>query len=169
MNQNDVIDVLTAVAAGDRRTVGPEDVQLWGMVLDADMPKTFALEAVLAHFKERPDTWLQPGHIQQRWRDYRRDQLAREEDAAREARQAALDARNVADLGADALAAGLSVEVPLKYFRRSQQPGGNPLTVPCPWCKATVGQHCHFPFSTERTKNPHPSRVEAVQPKEESA
>jgi hypothetical protein len=153
--------LLTEIAVTDKRTIGRPDVEVWAAVLDEGMPLEFARTAALAHFRDNPDLWLAPGHIHQRWRAHVRDQLAREEDAAREARQAALDARNVADLGVAALAAGKGIPE-IKYFRRSQQPGGNPLTVACPWCKASPGQHCRFPNSTERTKHPHPSRMDAL-------
>lgn len=70
MNRNDVIDVLTAVAAADRRTVGEADVDIWLSVL-VDLPLDSALEAVRDHLREQPDTWMQPGHVYQRARRLR--------------------------------------------------------------------------------------------------
>lgn len=62
MNRNDVIDVLTAVAAGTRRTVGNADVEIWGSVI-GHLDKQLALEAVAIHFREAPGVWLEPGHV----------------------------------------------------------------------------------------------------------
>lgn len=156
MDRSDVVDVLTAVAAGTGREIGEVDVKLWQSVV-GDVPKRFALEAVLAHFRECPGVWLEPGHIVQRWRDYRRDQIAREPDEMREARQAALDARLVEAV--EELVEAKSVPAPLKFTRRE---GPNPLNVACPWCKATVGRACTVPQTRDITK-PHPSRIEALE------
>lgn len=162
MNRSEAAELLAVVQSGDRRTVGQADVELWAEVL-GDVPLTFASNAVIAHFKDYPEVWLQPGHIHQRWRAYRRDQIAREDDRMREARQAALDARNVDELGVTSLVESITAEpVTLKYVRRSEQHGLNPLVIPCPWCKATVGRACTN-SATKGTTNPHPSRVEAVE------
>ena len=155
MNRSDVVDVLTAVAAGTGREIGEVDVQLWQSVM-GDIPKQFALDAVLTHFRERPGVWLEPGHIVQRWKDYRRDQLSREPDEMREARQAALDARLVEAVEELVDATTLP---PLTFTR---QEGPNPLNVPCPWCKATIGRACIIPNTRNITK-PHPSRIEALE------
>lgn len=73
MNKSDVVDVLTMVAAGDRRTVGDADVQMWHLVI-GDIPKDFALSAVVAHRRDRPGVWIEPGHIAERWAVFRREQ-----------------------------------------------------------------------------------------------
>lgn len=166
MNRNDVIDVLRAVQAGTGRTMGEPEIVLWQSVL-GECPKDFALAAVLAHFKERPGVWLEPGHVWSRWRDHRRDQLAREDEPARLARQAALDARLA---GVDELAAAKAIpaDTPATHIRPSTQYGANPLTVQCPWCRAAVGRPCTN-TATKKHTNPHPARVEAVTPQEESA
>ena len=97
MNKSETARLLAAVQAGDRRTVGEADVELWSRVV-SDVPLQFGLEAVVAHFRENAGVWLEPGHIWARWRDYRRELLAREDDAAREARQAALETRDAINL-----------------------------------------------------------------------
>jgi hypothetical protein len=163
MNKQDIAVLLTEISVTDKRKIGRPDVEAWSAVLTDDIPLGFARQAAVAHFREKPDTWLNAGHIVERWRAYRRDQLAREEDAMREARQAALDAKNVEALGVTALAEAITSEpVPVKYFRRSQSGQPNPLTVPCPWCRVMAGHACRFPNTTEYTKNPHPSRVDAA-------
>ncbi|MEX7470163.1 hypothetical protein AB4Z39_10670 [Mycobacterium adipatum] len=72
MNRDDVIDVLTAVAAADRRTVGEADVQIWLGVLE-HIPLDVALEAVRDHLRDKPDMWMQPGHVYQRSREIMRN------------------------------------------------------------------------------------------------
>lgn len=72
VTRDEVIDVLTVIAAADRRTVGEADVNVWLTVLD-DQPLDLALAAVRDHLREQPDTWVQPGHVYQRIRKMRRD------------------------------------------------------------------------------------------------
>lgn len=76
MNRDDVIDVLTAVAAGDRRTVGDADVDVWQAII-GELAKDYALQAVRDHMRDRPGVWLEPGHVYQRARALRRDELDR--------------------------------------------------------------------------------------------
>lgn len=155
MNRSETALLLATVQAGDRRTVGETDVEMWFRVA-GEVPLEFARSAVIDHFRDFPGVWLEPGHIVQRWKDFRRDQIAREPDEMREARQAALDARLVDAVEELAEAKTLP---PLKFVRRE---GPNPLTVPCPWCKATVGRACTIPNTRDITK-PHPSRIEALE------
>lgn len=86
MTKNDVVDVLTAVAVGDRRTVGKNDVALWFRVI-GELPKDLAMQAVVDHFTECPGVWLEPGHIVARVRAIRRDMYERESDEERAYRQ----------------------------------------------------------------------------------
>jgi Zn-finger nucleic acid-binding protein len=86
MTKNDVVDVLTAVAVGDRRTVGKNDVELWFRVI-GDLQKDLTMQAVVDHFTECPGVWLEPGHIVQRVRAIRRDAYERESDMERAYRQ----------------------------------------------------------------------------------
>lgn len=156
MNRNDIIDVLTAVAAGDRRTVGEADVTMWGRVISDDtrITKDEALVAVVDHFRERPGVWLEPGHIVERVRAVRRDRLEREPDWAREARQAALEAKAAEDIAELAARKG----IPDARFRRP--PKNGPLTVRCPWCHAAVGDRCVVPRTEQKMREYHPSRKE---------
>ncbi len=159
MNKADVVDILSLVQAGDRRTVGEGDVEMWFLVI-SDVPKDFATSAVVAHFRDCPGVWLEPGHIVQRWREFRQDRAMRESDAERAARQAALDAR-VAEAIEPAVAA---TAIPLKYTRPSQRQDGkpNPLSIRCPWCHAGEFRPCKTPNTDVTLRDPHPSRVEAV-------
>jgi hypothetical protein len=158
MNRNDVIDVLTAVAAATRRTVGQADVEIWEGVIGGD-DVTLALKAVRDHLRDRPGVWLEPGHVHQRVRAYVRDSLERESDAEREGRQNALAAK-VRDR-VDALASGKAIpSEPAKYVRRGD--GQNPLNVPCSYCRATVGRPCVNGATGQplRESSAHPTRVE---------
>lgn len=76
MTLADVADVLTAVSVGTGREIGETDVRLWHTVM-GDVPKSFALEAVALHFRERPGVWLEPGHVVDRWRSHCRDAMQR--------------------------------------------------------------------------------------------
>lgn len=161
MNRDDMIDVLSAVAGAYNRTIGNADVEIW-MRVCGDVPKEFALEAVLEHLRDKPGVWLEPGHIYQRWKAYRIDQLARETREARDARQAALDARLVGTVHELAESHTIPEDV-LKYGRRSKAPE---LAVPCPWqsCRAKPGNPCVNHDGKPLKHNAfHPSRTEAAQ------
>lgn len=158
MNRDEMVDVLTAIAVGDRRTVGRTDVDFWWTVI-GDLPKDLALRAVREHFRERPGVWLEPGHIMERVRAIRREELEREPDAAREARQDALEAKVAKDVAE--LAASKGIPGPVKFTRRE----ANALLVKCDWCKAGIGTACTIPGSRDLlTKGGgfHPARVEAA-------
>lgn len=81
MTRDDVIDVLTAVAAADRRTVGDADVDVWQAII-GELTKDFALQAVRDHLRDRPGVWIEPGHVYQRARALRRDEMDRTVPAA---------------------------------------------------------------------------------------
>ncbi len=157
MNRNDVVDVLSVVAAASRRTVGETDVDVWQAVIGND-DKQLALRAVRDHLAECPGVWLEPGHVHQRVRAYVRDQIEREPREAREARQEALAAKAAED--AQELAERKGIPGPVKFARRKPAAA---LSVRCPWCKANIGNRCVVPNTNERPQGGfHPSRVEAA-------
>jgi len=158
VNKSDIVDVLSFVAAGDRRTVGDADVEMWFLVI-SDVPKDFALHAVIAHRRDCPGVWLEPGHIVQRWKDHRRDELSREPDRVREARQAELDARLV-----EAIDTANTNVLPLRFTRQSNRTDGkpNPLSVRCPWCRSGEHRPCQIPGTNVTMREVHPSRRELV-------
>jgi hypothetical protein len=153
MNRNDVIDVLTAVAAADRRTVGHADVDIWQAVI-GDLPRDLTLQAVRAHLREKPGVWLEPGHVYQWVKAARRDQLEREPDQFREARQRMLDAKAAEDAADRTQWVG-----PLKHDR----PSVNSLARPCPHCGAHAMSRCVVP-GTRRPPHggTHTARLEAA-------
>jgi hypothetical protein len=69
VNQSEVVDVLTAAAMFDRRTVGKADAEAWLAVI-GDLPAGEAIAAVRAHYTETTD-WLMPAHIRKRVREMR--------------------------------------------------------------------------------------------------
>jgi hypothetical protein len=76
VDRNDVIDLLTIVQVGDNRTVGETDIGFWfGMLGPFD--KDDCLDAILAHRRDQPGVWLEPGHVSGRVRAARRDRLDR--------------------------------------------------------------------------------------------
>lgn len=159
MTREELGQVLRVVAAATRRTFGEADIAIWHPIIK-DVPVEWAKQAVVAHFRDYPGVWLEPGHIYQRWRTFRLDQVARESREEREARQAALDAAKVdPDILALARAKAIPEEEP--KFKRGGMNG--PKSVKCPWCKARVAQPCVERHSQQPlTKTAfHPGRVEA--------
>lgn len=155
MARADVWDVLAAVAAADRRTVGNADVTVWEAVI-GNLPKELCLAAVRDHLRCCPGVWLEPGHVYQRVRAMQRDLLERESDEAREARQQALEAKAAADPVEPAAS-----NAPPKYRR----PQLNALSVPCPYegCKAGVGRWCTNRATGRPRKVAHPARLDAAE------
>lgn len=72
MNREEVIDVLSVVAAATRRTVGETDVKIWGSIIGS-LTKEVALEAVRDHLRDKPGVWMEPGHVYQRSREIMRN------------------------------------------------------------------------------------------------
>lgn len=85
----------------------------------------------------------------------RQDRMARAIEPAREA----LDPGRVAEHVAE-----ITATLGAKFNRPSRRPGANPLTVRCPWCHASPGQHCTVPQTNRRPHGgAHPSRLEAAE------
>jgi len=91
MNRNDVIDVLTKIAAFDRRTIGEGDIAAWQETI-GHLDRDDALTAVTTHFRSS-ETWLMPVHLIGLARDIAHDRMMRETPAEREQRTAAIDAK----------------------------------------------------------------------------
>lgn len=65
MNRDEIIDLLTAASAYDRRSVGEADVAAWSEAASrANWTFTKALDALHEHFATSA-AWLMPGHITQ--------------------------------------------------------------------------------------------------------
>lgn len=72
MTRDEVIDVLSVVAAATRRTVGELDVTIWQGVIGS-LDKADAIQAVGDHLRDKPGVWLEPGHVYQRARENTRN------------------------------------------------------------------------------------------------
>lgn len=152
MNREEVIDVLSVVAAATRRTVGNADVDVWEAVI-GELPYDLALRGVRDHLKHKPGVWLEPGHVFEGAKAIRRDELARESIEAKAARQEALDARLAEKV--EEIGAAMTVE-PLRPRREAWR------RLRCDHCKAGPGQSCRDPHTGQPlTKSlAHPSRIE---------
>lgn len=167
MNRNDVIDVLTVVAGATRRTIGEADVDVWqavigelpvmGMVRGEKINMPF--KAVRDHLAEQPGVWLEPGHVYQRVRAMIREELDREPESVRTARQEALAAKAAEDVAALAERKGLPGPV---KFKRPTPERRRDLSVRCPWCRAAVGVRCVNQATRLPRLDVHPARREAA-------
>lgn len=154
MNRDDVIDVLSVVAAATRRTVGQTDVDVWQTVI-GDLPRDLALRAVRDHLKHKPGIWLEPGHVYEGARAIRRDELEREPIEAKAARQAALDNRfadQVREIAESKAITDKFTPRPVPTWRQYR----------CDHCKAQPGQSCRDPHTGKPLQKSaaHPSRIE---------
>lgn len=73
MTPEQVVDLLSAIAARDRRTVGKADVIAWHTDV-GDLPFDDALTAVSVHFRESTD-WMLPAHLRRIVHRIRADRL----------------------------------------------------------------------------------------------
>lgn len=82
MEWNDVVDVLTAVAALDKRTVGEADITVWqaAFVASGVTSRRDALQAVADHYATSTE-WLMPAHVAERVRAMRLARVRGVEDA----------------------------------------------------------------------------------------
>ena len=76
MNRNETIDLLTAIAAFDQRTVGQADVAAWHAVV-GDLDARDAAQAVIEHHKHSTDR-IKPAHVISIVRGIRNDRANRE-------------------------------------------------------------------------------------------
>jgi len=160
MNRDDTIDLLTAVAARDQRTVGHGDVVAWSVDL-AEVSLVEALDAVTAfHQSARAvERRVQAADIVQ-WVKWSRRQVVEREhtqaelERAREPRQALppggalVGSDHSGGRGESASLAELWAEVlPVDC---QQKPKG---------CGQPAGQRCVNPHTLTWTKIPHPIRL----------
>jgi hypothetical protein len=81
MEWNDVVDVLTTVAALDKRTVGEADITVWQAAFKARgvTSRGDALRAVAEHYATSTE-WLMPAQVADRMAAMRRARVADLED-----------------------------------------------------------------------------------------
>lgn len=76
MTRDEVIDLLAIVQAVDGRDVSTPDIAIWLQIL-GDQTRDACTDAVMAHRREQPGVWLEPGHILGRVKAKQRDRLDR--------------------------------------------------------------------------------------------
>lgn len=62
MEEREAFQLLTLASARDNRTVSQSVAAVWASDLE-DVVLEDAVAALTLHYRERPDVWLQPGHV----------------------------------------------------------------------------------------------------------
>ena len=120
MTKTEIAQLLTLIAAFDRRTIGEADVEAWNLIL-ADLDVEDCMTAVREHYTESRD-WIMPADV------YRRATLAqrrREGEARRAALEAQIAAENPGAIAARPIAAltvgkPIPADDPVRTDRRRQ-------------------------------------------------
>lgn len=77
MTRDEMLDLYALVQASDGREEATEaDELVWSRIV-GQLSADDCADAIIAHFREQPNVWLQPGHILARVRARRADELAR--------------------------------------------------------------------------------------------
>jgi hypothetical protein len=168
VNRDDTIDLLTAIAARDQRTVGQADVMAWANDL-ADVTLSDALDATTAFNQSEAALhrrivaadivqWVRHrnrGRVEQEHTSY---ELAR----ARAGRERALGSMRALPAGG---VTGVWDGRPESASLRELW--GEVLPVGCPprpkGCSALAGERCTNPHTGAPTKIPHPGRMKAAE------
>jgi len=158
MNQNEIVDLLTAVSAYDNRKPNAASVLAWGKAAELGrwtLPE--ALDAVHWHFASSTE-YLMPAHITALVKSARQDRAMRDEALALEAAPVDPVAAQRVEAIVDELAKQMG------WDDRSSKREGFALKVACPHCRAAVGARCVHPKSGKAlTKSAcHPARAEAL-------
>lgn len=72
MIEPEAFQLLTLASARDNRAVTPEVAAVWAEDLH-DVSAEEGRDALRAHYREKPDVWLMPGHIVEQVKRLRRD------------------------------------------------------------------------------------------------
>lgn len=89
MTRDEMLDLYALVQASDGREEATDaDELVWARIL-GPLSVDDCADAIMAHFREQPNVWLQPGHILARVRARRADELARMDPDERGAELAA--------------------------------------------------------------------------------
>ena len=77
MIRDDLINLYALVQASDNREeITDADIAIWQQII-GDLDPGDCVDAIMAHFREQPGVWLQPGHIRVRVRARHADELSR--------------------------------------------------------------------------------------------
>ncbi len=157
MTHDEIVDLLTAISAYDKRKPDRAAILAWGK--SSELGRwTFmeALDAVHGHFSEDP-AYLMPAHITARVKAVRQDRAMRNEARA-------IEAGPVDQAAADRVAAVVAQVANALGWEGNRDGAGTALRVACPHCSAPVGQRC-VTTSTGKSLTLsacHPSRADAL-------
>ena len=150
MNAADTIDVLSAIAAYDQRTIGRADAEAWHLAI-GDLDRDLALEAVVIHHKTSTER-CKPAHVRAAANGIRRTRAE-----AAHARRVAADTRPPALVHGDG--SGLNADgTPVQAAYEIDGAGH----LPCPTCHAKPGEWCENTRTGNSKKIPHASRLTAA-------
>lgn len=141
LTRDDVVDILTACAGGDRRKVGETDVSFWFATLRPDLDRQLCLEAVRSHYMNSTE-WAMPGHINTLAVQIRRDRAEREK---------ADEIHNLAITGPNPAAGGMPIPTDGKPVWAAYDVNGA-ITRTCDRCKAAPNEACWNPVTKQATK-----------------
>lgn len=158
MTHDQVVDLLTAIAAYDNRKPNAAAVMAWGKAAELGrwtLPE--ALDAVHEHFCENPD-YLMPAHITARVKAARQDRAMRAEALALEAAPVDPVAAKRVEAIVDELAKTMG------WTDRAETRTSYAVKVRCPHCSAAVGNRCVNPQTGKPLAQSacHPSRADAL-------
>lgn len=157
MTHDEVVDLLTAISAYDKRKPDRASILAWGKSAELGrwtLPE--ALDAVHWHFSENP-AYLMPAHVTARVKTVRQDRAMRDD-------QRALEAGPVDQAAAARVAAVVAQLASTLGWEAKRDAGGAALRVACPHCAAPVGQRCVTTSSGKSLRQSacHPSRADAL-------
>ncbi len=159
MNRTDVIDVLTVIAAGDRRTVGEADVALWAGTI-GDLHKADAITAVGQHFRTS-EKWLMPVHVRTLAMEIAKDRWLRTNPDERNELGQLDSGEPINEAAAPARAAAIGL------FAGNAGQLGDPydtcIHLPCPRCHAERDAYCTNPITGRSARCPCLRRLSAAE------
>lgn len=171
MNRDDTIDLLTAIATRDQRTVGESDIASWGHDLD-DVTLQEGLEAVTSFHRSEAATQrrIVAADIM-RWTALKRRNQVEWEHVDRELTESRqIKAELYGPEPRRALPPGGLTGTDPSGGRRGESPSlrelwAEVLVVPCPElrCARPAGERCVNRHNGSTTKIPHPRRMKAAE------
>lgn len=178
MSPDQVIDLLSLMAAYDRRTVGETDVRAWHLAV-ADLPFDDAKEAVVRHYQQER-SWLMPVDVRKLVKKIREERItadplpAPDPELAVDPESYTLALRRIVRTAGDgrmpfrAIPGPRTSEPPAEYQAlRSDEDRERVLvkSVPCPveGCNARENEPCRVRATGQELAKWHPSRLEAAQ------
>jgi hypothetical protein len=175
---DEIIDLLTLLAAYDRRTIGEGDVNAW-MLAAGDLPYDDARHAVARHYRQSRE-WLMPADVRHLVKAVRDERLAAAplpqppphlaDDPASYVRELKEITRRAADgrTPFGALQGGRTCSEPPTAFKTTRKAEDNDRvlaqSVRCPveWCPARPGEPCRSSPDLPAMRRWHPSRLDAA-------